>query len=66
MKLRLFAEKPCPKHNLLAFWIGSDIYCKACLAEMEPEHRKALCDFWAELILTAGGGLGGNKKDIDG
>ncbi len=52
MKLRLFADQPCPKHNLLAFWIGADIYCKRCLAEMEDEERKALCRFWAELIIA--------------
>lgn len=53
MRLRLFADKPCPKHNVIAFWIGSDIYCKHCLAEMPEEDRRILCRFWAELIMAA-------------
>lgn len=61
MRLRLFADKPCPKHNIIAFWIGSDIYCKYCLAEMDEQERIALCRFWAELIIAAAGGLNGNK-----
>ena len=52
MKFRLFAEEPCPKHNRLAFWIASDIYCKVCLSEMDKEERETLCRFWAELIIA--------------
>lgn len=53
MKLRLFADKPCPKHGIFAFWVGSDIYCKKCLSDMNEEDRRILCKFWAELILAA-------------
>ena len=63
MKLRLFADKPCPKHNILAFWIGSDIYCKSCLAEMDEEARRTLCKFWAGLIIAAAGGNKGNANE---
>jgi hypothetical protein len=63
MKLRLFADKPCPKHKKLAFWIGSDIYCKTCLAEMNKEDRETLCKFWAELIISIA--RSNNKKEKD-
>jgi hypothetical protein len=52
VKLRLFAEKPCPVHNRLAFWVGSEIYCNTCLTEMGEQERKDLCEFWARLIIA--------------
>jgi hypothetical protein len=65
VRLRLYANKPCLKHDLFAFWIGSEIYCKKCLAEMDEETRKALCRFWAELIISTLGKdiFNGNQKD---